>query len=61
MKRHPCQVRQSDVTKAVKGALAAGITVERVEVQADGRITIITVRQDQQAPTTSGKNEWDDL
>lgn len=60
MKRHPCQVRQTDVARAVKGALAAGMDVEKVELQPDGRITIMASRHDEQAPT-AGKNERDDL
>lgn len=34
--------RKSDVSRAVKGVLAAGIDVERVEVGQDGRIVILS-------------------
>jgi hypothetical protein len=48
--------------RAVKATLAAGVNVDRVEVQPDGKITIIASchDHDQQAPA-AGKNEWDDL
>ena len=61
MKRDPRPFKQTDVARAVKGALAAGIHVEKIEVQPDGRITIIASRHDEQAPTAGKKNEWDDL
>jgi hypothetical protein len=33
--------RQTDLTRAVKGALAAGIQIARVEIETDGRIVVI--------------------
>ncbi|MBN9018463.1 MAG: hypothetical protein J0H11_13675 [Rhizobiales bacterium] len=32
--------RQIDVTRAVKGAIGAGMTVARIEIDPDGRIVI---------------------
>lgn len=31
-----------DVTRAIKGAKAAGLAIERVEIEPSGKITIIT-------------------
>jgi len=35
--------QQIDVTRAVKGAVAAGLSVGRVEMDRDGRITVIAL------------------
>jgi hypothetical protein len=42
MPRAPCTFKQTDVTRAIKAVLAAGIEVQRVEVDQDGKIAIIT-------------------
>ena len=41
MPRGPCTFKQGDVTRMVKGVLAAGVDVMRVEVDMDGRIVVI--------------------
>jgi hypothetical protein len=43
---------QGDVTRAVKGAVSAGLTVQRVEIDRDGRIVVIPGKQ-----TTNGETE----
>jgi hypothetical protein len=40
MARGPCTFRQRDLTRAIRGAVAAGQIVERACVDADGRITL---------------------
>lgn len=42
MARTPVNFKQGDVTRAVKGVVAAGVEVSRVEVDPAGRIVIIT-------------------
>ena len=42
MSRAPSTFRKRDVTAAVEAVVAAGIEVARVEVDKDGKITIIT-------------------
>jgi len=37
MARSPSRFRQRDITRAVKGVVAAGVDVMRVEVDRDGR------------------------
>ena len=44
MSRGPATFRQSDLTRAIKAAKAAGIEVVRIEVDKDGKIAIITGR-----------------
>lgn len=39
--RRPCTFRQSDVTRAVKGVVAAGVQVGRVEIAKDGSIVVV--------------------
>lgn len=41
MPRTAAPFKQSDVTRAVKGAASAGLRVERVEISPDGRIVVI--------------------
>jgi hypothetical protein len=41
MSRGPCTFRQKDVTRAVKAMAAAGIEVQRVEIDAQGKIILV--------------------
>jgi hypothetical protein len=42
MKRAPSPFRQQDVTRAIKGAVAAGVDIARVEIDRTGKIVIVT-------------------
>ena len=42
--RGPCRFKKSDVTKATKAVLAAGLPIARIEVDHDGSITIVPCR-----------------
>jgi hypothetical protein len=46
MGRRAASFTASDVTRAVKATVAAGLDVERVEVQPDGTIAIVTKEQE---------------
>jgi hypothetical protein len=59
--RGPQTFRQRDLTAAVKGAIAAGCAVARVEVDKDGRIVVIVIGKEQLPEKSAGANEWDDL
>jgi hypothetical protein len=48
--------KQGDITKAIKGAVNAGLSVGRVEVQ-EGKIIVFAGRPDDRPQT----NEWDDV
>jgi hypothetical protein len=62
MSRGRQRVVQSDLIKAVKAAVAAGVPA-KVEVDKDGRIIVHIGGKDQTATASSGeaKNEWDSI
>lgn len=53
MARAPLAFRQTDVTRAVKAVVAAGVEVARVEVDKDGRIVVIAGKPAQSAPVAA--------
>jgi hypothetical protein len=54
MPRGPCAFKQSDLTRALRGAARAGIDVDRCEIAKDGRIVIV-------ARSATGGPPLDDL
>ena len=58
MGRAACTFRRSDVTRAVKAVAAAGVRILRVEIDPDGRISIITGTANDNHVAGSN-NEWD--
>lgn len=57
----PAPFRQSDVTRAIKGARDAGVTNGRVEiVLADGRKWSVAF-DNRPAAAVSGGNPWDEV
>jgi hypothetical protein len=56
--RGPLPFRQTDVARAIKGAVAAGLTVQRVEVDKDGKIVVV-IGEPGKAEVVTGANEWD--
>jgi hypothetical protein len=59
MARGQCTFKQSDVTKAVKAVVAAGVAVARVEVDKDGRIVVVAGKPAPDDGVASDRNEWD--
>jgi DNA-binding MarR family transcriptional regulator len=60
MSRGQQTFKQSDVTKAVKAMVKAGIAVERVEIDKAGKIVIVTAWPEDAANRDKPeKNEWD--
>lgn len=55
MSNTPASFKQIDVTRAVKGTLAAGLPVAQVEIDQNGKIVIQTGH----SQALSEKNEWD--
>jgi hypothetical protein len=61
MSRGQQTFRQSDVTKAIKATVKAGIAVERVEID-NGKIVIIAANPADAASIEKvGNNEWDEV
>jgi hypothetical protein len=58
MPRAPSAFRQNDVTRAVKGAVAGGVRIVRVEIDKAGKIVLVAENGDRQ-PTEETVNEWD--
>jgi nitrate reductase NapAB chaperone NapD len=45
MSRRPCTFRQSDVTRALKAAKAAGVEVDRIEIDHDGKLIVVLTKK----------------
>lgn len=56
--------KQADVSRALKGAIVAGMKVDRVEIDQDGKI-VLRFDAAADAPVHSGqgasRNEWDSV
>jgi hypothetical protein len=56
MSRGPHTFKQTDITRAIRATVAAGVEVARVEVSQDGRIVVVLGK----AGPVSEPNPWDD-
>jgi hypothetical protein len=62
MSRHPTTFRQRDLTASIKGVMAAGCAVARVEVGKDGKIIVVVISNERVSNNANDSpNEWDDL
>ena len=67
MARGTCTFRQRDVTRAIRGAQAAGVTLRRVWIEADGRIVLgLAYGQAEEdgvllTAEKQDNNEWDEV
>lgn len=48
MTRRAAAFRQADIARAVKGARAAGLSIQSVEIDANGKIVIVSATDRQQ-------------
>jgi hypothetical protein len=55
MARAPCTFRQTDLTRAVKAVVAAGVEITRIEIDKTGKIVIVTAT----APADGPQGELD--
>lgn len=58
MSRGPHAFKQTDVTRALKAAKAAGVEIARIKINKDGAIEIDAGKPKELAAETGG-NEWD--
>jgi hypothetical protein len=58
MARAPSKFTQGDITRAVKGVVAAGVDVMRVEVDASGRIIVIAGKPGKIATVINPLDKW---
>jgi hypothetical protein len=56
MARRPCSYKQTDLTRALRAAKAAGVSV-KIEIE-DGKMTVTSM--DKAATVDSERNEWDE-
>jgi hypothetical protein len=61
MARGPVSFKQRDVTRALRAAGAAGIEVQRVEIDREGKIILVTGKPREAAGVENGGNEWDQV
>jgi hypothetical protein len=61
MSRRQAAFQQSDVTKAVRAVIAAGLQVAGVKVSAQGDIEVVTGDERVHDSPPQGGNEWDRL
>jgi hypothetical protein len=58
MSRRQLTFRQNDVARAIKGAVAGGLTVQRVEVDKAGKIVVVVGEPGKDVVGSEG-DEWD--
>jgi len=58
MARGPSTFRQKDVTRALRATVAAGIAVQRIEIE-NGKITVVVGMPNSDPASDDQHNEWD--
>jgi hypothetical protein len=51
--------KKTDVTRAARAVLAAGLQIARIEVARDGAISVIPGKPREARDTSAETNEWD--
>jgi hypothetical protein len=61
LSRRPCIFRQTDLTRALRGARAAGIEIQRFEINRDGKIVVVAGKlRESPSDGEDEHNEWDE-
>ena len=58
--RRPARFTTADLTRAIKAAVRAGLSIGYVRIEPDGSIMIIPGTPPAVAPSQSGPNQWDE-
>jgi hypothetical protein len=63
MSNRPATFRQVDISRAVRGATAAGLAVGRVEIDPTGKIVLVAATEPRGANSDrqGDTNEWDEV
>jgi hypothetical protein len=59
--RRPSNFKKTDVTRATKAVLSAGLNVARIEISSNGSIVIIPGKPPERLSDDSELNEWDSV
>jgi len=59
MARGRCTFKQQDATRAARAAIAAGLEVQRIEIDRDGKIVVVTATDSRKVQAGAEGNEWD--
>ncbi len=59
MARGRCTFKQKDATRAARAAIAAGLEVQRIEIEKDGKIVVVIGKSQESPVQGRGDNEWD--
>jgi hypothetical protein len=60
MARGKSRFTHSEVSNAIKAATDAGQDVQRVEIEADGKIVVVIAKPSESTSAERQKNEWDE-
>lgn len=58
MPRGPCTFKQRDVMRALRATRAAGVDVQRIEIEKDGKIIIVPGKEQHALLQTSELDQW---
>jgi hypothetical protein len=58
MARGRCTFKQQDVTRLLKATVAAGIEVQRIEIDRDGKMVVVAGKKLDQAEARRVGDEW---
>ena len=61
MSRGPARFTQRDATRLMRAALAAGLTVLKIEVDRDGKLVVVTGEQGKTGEPAAESSSWDTL
>jgi hypothetical protein len=61
MSRGKLLFRERDLSRAWRAALKAGVRLQRVEIDRDGKIIMVPGPQEQDGSEQQGGNEWDSV